>query len=250
MSVTAKLQRLFEIEKQLRGLRSRLRAAERFLTEQVAQLDKLDAQKAGLETTLKQLRAKSGTHEGEAKQFEEKIAKLREQMNNAQTNKEYKAFLLEINGFTAEKDKEESAALELLSEADKIEAELAEIDGKRDERATLRTKAESDRAEREQEIAGRLSELEDEYAKRASEVPAEAMAVYQELLTQDPDEDPMAPIEIQDRKRHEYTCGACMMTIPMEPVVGLLSHGGLFRCPSCQVILYLEEETAQKLQPS
>jgi len=36
----------------------------------------------------------------------------------------------------------------------------------------------------------------------------------------------------------------------METVSGLLSHGGLTRCPSCQVILYLEEDTAKQLQPT
>ena len=53
MSVTAKLQRLFTIEKQLRGLRSRLRTAERFLAEQRAQLEAVDAKRSGLELTIK-----------------------------------------------------------------------------------------------------------------------------------------------------------------------------------------------------
>ena len=196
------------------------------------------------------MKSRIATHEGEAAQFEQKVAKLREQMNAAQTNREYKAFLLEINGFSAEQDKEESAALELMAEVEAMEAEHASLGAQRAEREKVCEQAQQDRDARESEIAGRLAELEDDYAKRLAEVPADALAVYRELLAIDPDEDPMAPIEIQDRKRHEYTCGACMMTIPMEPVSGLLSHGGMFRCPSCQVILYLEEETAQKLQPS
>lgn len=250
VNTTIKLIRLFNVEKQLRGLKSRLLQAERFLKQQEHQIKTLDAQSATLDAEAKQLRASIANHEGEAKRLDEKVAELREQMNAAQTNKEYKAFLSEVNTFTEQKSEQESAALELLEKVEEIEGKVAELAGQREEREKVRAVAAGERDERAKEIEGRVSELESDLESRRAEVPANAIAAYDELLELNPEEDPMAPIEIANKKRHEYHCGSCMMGIPMEAVSSLLSHGGLTRCPSCTVILYLEEESIQALQPA
>lgn len=250
MSATIKLYRLFMIDKQLRGLKSRLTQAERFLKQQEHQLSQIAAQRTALAGQLRQLKASIGDHEGEAKRLEEKVASLREQMNSAQTNREYKAFLTEVNTFTGEKDKEESAALELMGKVEELEARDAQLGELLTEREKMRGVAEADRDQRAEEIKGRVEELEKELEKRRAEVPADAMAAYEDLVGLNPGEDPMAPIEIVNKKRHEYHCGSCMMGLPMETVSGLLSHGNLTRCPSCTVILYLEEESIKSLQPA
>ena len=60
----------------------------------------------------------------------------------------------------------------------------------------------------------------------------------------------MAPIEEQDRKRHEMTCGSCMMSVPVETLSALLSGSRLIRCVSCGCILYMEKELAALMQPA
>ena len=47
-----------------------------------------------------------------------------------------------------------------------------------------------------------------------------------------PDEDAMASIEVLDKRRHEISCTACMMTLPVETLNSLLT-GSLTNCPSC-----------------
>ena len=102
MDVTAKLLAVFQVDKQLRGLKSRLTAAERFLGEQSKELSGLDAKQHALETQLKAVTAQTMGAEGEAKRLEARIAGIREQMNNAKTNREYQAFLVEMNTFKIE----------------------------------------------------------------------------------------------------------------------------------------------------
>jgi predicted nucleic acid-binding Zn-ribbon protein len=246
MTVTAKLVRVFQVDKQLRGLRSRLTTSEKFLSEQVKQLEALDAKKATLDTQIKQLSASSGDHEGEIKRLDARGEDIKTKMNAAQTNKEYKAFLTELNTIKEQRDKLETAALEWMSKADTLRKQAAEVVAQRAEREKVRGVASDDRDKRAAEIKDRLAELTAERAKLAADVPASVMSTFEMLVSQRGD-DAMAPVEEQDRKRHEYTCGACMMNLPVESVNGLVSQGRLTRCVSCGCILYIEEEVAKSI---
>jgi predicted nucleic acid-binding Zn-ribbon protein len=177
-----------------------------------------------------------------------KMATIRKQMDEAQTNKEYKAFLTEINTFKADRDGLETKALELLTKSDELKKQVAELDGKRSERQQVQKVAAGERDQRFKEIETRLNELKAERAKLAAEVPSDVMSVFQRLIDQRGDE-AMGPVEIADRKRHEYHCGVCMMALPVDVVSGLMSSGNLTLCKSCQCILYLDEEGKKAMQP-
>jgi predicted nucleic acid-binding Zn-ribbon protein len=248
MSETAKLLKVFLIDKQLSGLTSRLRAAERFLTEQEQQISQLDTRKRTAESQIKQLGVTIANHEGEMARLDARMEQLREQMNLAKTNREYKAFLTEINTIKADRSKIETIALELMAQADGLRGQIAEIDTSHAERTKLRTVAEDDRAKRAEEIRDRLTELNAERARVIDEVPESVAKLYQALYSKR-DEEAMAPVEVQDRKRHEFTCGSCMMSIPVEIVNRLMTHGTLTRCVSCQCILYMDQTATDAMQP-
>jgi uncharacterized protein len=247
MRLTDKLLRVYRVDRQLAGLQSRLKSAERFLQDQTSQIDTVESRRQSLEKQHKQTRATIADHEGEMARIDEVIATKREQMNTTRTNKEYKALLTEVNTLKAERDKAESSALELMSKADELGAQLADLDKVRGDRGKVRQVAADDRDKKAAEIKDRLAELEAERKKLAAEVPASAMSAYEELVRQK-DEDAMAPLEEQDRKRHEFTCGACMMAVPVETVSALMSHGSLTRCSSCGCILFLEASLAEAAQ--
>ncbi|MEM7627871.1 MAG: hypothetical protein AAF356_00460 [Planctomycetota bacterium] len=246
MTVTEKLYRVFVVDQKLRGLRSRLTAAERFLAEQTRQLNALQTRHESVGAQLRQLKASQANNEGEAQQAEQHVAELRERMNTATSNKEYKALLTEVNTFKDRQKESEDAALGQIEKIEQLEAQATELAESIGQRGTICEKAEADRAAREAEVAGRLAELEAERSGLIGEVPTRALAIYNELL-EVREEEAMAPIEIQDRKRHEFTCGSCMMTVPIEAMSALLSHGELTRCVSCGCILFLEEKVREAM---
>jgi hypothetical protein len=74
MNVTAKLLSVFLVDKQFRGLRSRLAAAERFLAEQNKLIEQLDAKKASLDAQVRQITATASNFEGEMKRLDARMA--------------------------------------------------------------------------------------------------------------------------------------------------------------------------------
>ncbi|QKK09686.1 MAG: hypothetical protein HND58_16960 [Planctomycetota bacterium] len=248
MDVTTRLLRVFQIDRQLAGLQSRLRAAERFFAEQSKQLKALDAKHVALAKQVKQISASVANAENDVRSTNERLEQIREQMDTARTTKDYQTFLTEVNTLKADKAKVEEEALGQMNRADELKAELAELDAQRAERSKMRDVAETQCKERKAEIAERLELLKKERIEAAEEVPANVLADY-ERLYEHREEDTMAPMEIADVKRHEYHCGACMMAVPMQSGVALLT-GQFTNCPNCQCILYLSPESAEAITPT
>lgn len=246
MSETMQLLRLFRVEKQLRGLKSRLTGAERFLKQQQVQYDEL-AQRAGaIAGQLRQVRASIANEEGEVERIESRMAGLREQMNQAKTAKEYNAFLSELNNYKKQKSDGETSVLESMTKADALENELKQIEALRDERGKIVERAKAERDEREAEIKDRVEELTKQREQVAAEVPGPALSLLNQLLSRLGDE-AMAPVEVLDRRNLEYSCSSCMMTPPIESVNSMLS-GRITQCASCESILYTEEDLLSRKQ--
>jgi predicted nucleic acid-binding Zn-ribbon protein len=240
MSVTLQLLKLFQVDKQLRGLRSRLDSAEKFLTQQQAYLKDIDDKKKGIEAQLKQLRAAQGNDEGEAARVEARIEALREQMNSMKTAKEYSAAVAELNNFKEMKSKAEESALEAMGKIEALEGQLAELSRQSEDRGKLVHQADTDRTARSAEIKDRVEELRTQRTAMAEGIPQEALNLLESLIKLRGD-DAMCPVEILDRRNHEYSCSGCMMTLPVE-VVNTMLAGRLTRCVSCSCIVYTEEK--------
>lgn len=247
MSVTLQLLMLFRVDKQLRGLRSRLEAAEGFLEQQRGLLHDIDEKKKSVGTQLKQLRASISNDEGEAARLEVKVGAVREQMNNLKTAKEYNAALTELNNFKEKKTKHEETALESMTKVEALDAQFAELKKQHDERARIVAGAEADRVAKAAEIKDRLDELTDQRKALAEAIPAPDLKTLDTLIKLRGD-DAMAPVEVLDRRNHEYSCSACMMALPVETVSAMLS-GRITRCVSCHSIIYTEEELLAAAKP-
>lgn len=252
MSVTEKLLRVFRVDQQLGGLQGRLRAAERFLEEQTRLLAQIEAKRDVVSAQLRQAQASASDHEGEMARFDAKIEALREQMNNAKTNKEYKAFLTELSTFKAERGNSETLALEQMTKLDELKKQVAELETQKAEREKVQKVALAERTTRAEEIKDRLTQLKAERVTLAKEVPADSIAIYTDLVRRLGDE-AMAAVEELDRRRHEYSCGSCQMAVPVETVSALIRGttpaAPLVRCVSCGCLLYIEKEVAERLQP-
>ena len=248
MNETTKLLAVFKVEQKLRGLRSRLDAAERFLSEQESQLAKNTQQLESLASQHRQVAASTKENEDEIARIDARVEKLREEMNTARTNKEYQAFLVEVNGLKIERGRVEEEILALLEKSEAIKAEIEKIEHDRDERDSVRKIAKKDRDTRNKEIEGRVKELMSERDELASEVQPRILSDLERLLREREDE-AMASIEVLDRKRHEISCSSCMMTLPIEVLSTLLS-GRLTLCSNCGCFLYIDDDAVEALQPA
>lgn len=239
MSLTKQLLDLFRVDKQLRGLRHRLEAAERFLSQQSQQLADLERTRADLTGQSRQLRAAAANDEGEAQRLEARMAQIREQMNQTKTAKEYQALVTELNTFKGQKAECEERAIEAMGRVEQAEAKLKEIEGQFEERTRIVAQATKDRDERAVEIKDRVAELTAQRQDLAKSIPPANLSEF-ELLVKARGDDAMAHIEMIDRRAHEGSCSACMMAIPVESLSALMT-GKLTRCPSCRCFLYIEE---------
>ncbi|MCB9848468.1 MAG: hypothetical protein H6814_08650 [Phycisphaeraceae bacterium] len=241
MSVTTKLLRLYRVDCQVRSLRSRVDAAERYLRQQDKTLEDLTAKHEALSGQSRQLQATIGNDENEARSIEQRIEALREKLNNSTSNKEYSALLTEVNTLKADKSGVEERILESMTRLDEIKNAIAEIDAETAERGKVRTVALNDRDQRAAEVKDRLTELESERAVAAGDVPADALAKFEEEVEFREDE-VMAPVSEHSRKHMEYACGSCQVLLPFEAVNRLLGDGELTFCGNCGAILFIEDE--------
>lgn len=240
MTVTAQLRKVFETDKLIRGLTGRLDGAERFLAEQLKQQRDVDGKHTAAQTALRQLKAQHANLEAEAGAHQQRMDKLREQMNAAKNNKEYSAFLTELNTLKTAKDEVEKKQLELMEQIEKSEEAFKAIEAARAERSVIVEKAKADRASREAEIKDRLAELKTQRAEQAKAAPADALKILEDLLAKR-GEDAMAKVEEINRRAHEWSCGACMMALTVQ-TINAIAAGRLTRCSNCQCILYSEDE--------
>src|SRR5262245_12838445 len=97
MPLMDNLLNLFRLESQARGLRTRLHSAEKHLQSPVRQQEALQAQRHELEAHRRQLQAASANLDVEAKSMDERIEKLRSELNSSQNSKQYNAVLAEVN---------------------------------------------------------------------------------------------------------------------------------------------------------
>lgn len=249
MTVTSQLLRLYLVDKQLRGLKSRLKGAEAFLLQQDKLVADLDARVASMTSQVRQLEASYKNDEVEVKAIDDRTAMLRDRMNNAKTSKEHSALLTEISTLKADKKPLEDRMLEAMGKIETLKKSQEQVDAERAERLTVRDGAARERDARAAEIRDRVAELEAERETAKLDVIDSVLLIYEERLALGV-EDVMAPIEEQDRRNMEYTCGSCYTHLPIERVSILLKRGDLTKCPSCQAILYIEKDLREDITTS
>src|SRR5262245_34421386 len=111
MTLTDNLLALFRVDKQARGLRGRLESAQRYLSAQNKQIDGIEQQRQELEARRRQLQARIHNVETETKVLDERIEKLRTELNSASTTKAYSAVLTELDNVKKSRSELEDGAL-------------------------------------------------------------------------------------------------------------------------------------------
>ena len=250
MPVQEQLWALHLVDANLRGLRSRLDAASHRHTAQQRKLEQFQRQADELQAEHKQAQAQAANRESEASQMDQRIGELRERMNNVTSNKEYSALLVEVNTLKADKSKLEDQSLDQLQRVEDLGARLEAIREQANQQQKLVDGATREVAEAGDEIAERLAELEKEREATAQPLPTDARQLYEKLAASFEGE-ALAEIEEQDRRRMEYSCGACYTRIPIERVNAALTNAdAVVTCPACDRILIAKDKLRDELAAS
>lgn len=247
MGVTDQLLKLYRIDQQIDGLKTRLRGAQAYLSAQEGKLGSLDEKLEDLRGQIRQLEATVHNNDTEIKGFDERIEKLRERMNNAATSKEHSAMLVEINTVKADRAALEEAGLGTLTTLEEMRGQLETLDAERDELSKVRSHAEGDRDARNDEIKDKLTELEGKREEAVKDIPASAVEAYEDRMVFGID-NVMSPVIEQSRRNHEYTSDTANTLLPIELVNKLIVTDELVFCPGSDAILYLPDDLRESLE--
>jgi predicted nucleic acid-binding Zn-ribbon protein len=250
LPVQEQLRALFSLDQQIRGLRSRVDAAGRRLSVHRSRLEQQQRQSQELADQIKHAKTASAALANDAAGLDERIEKIRQTMANVRSNKEYSALLVEVNTLKADRSGMEDQELEHLTRIEELEARAGEIDAKVADQQKLVDQAEAEVTEGKAEIADQLTNLEQERDAAAEPIADDTLTLYRKLAD-DNDGEALAEIEEQDRRRMEYTCGACFMSLPIQTVnAALTSTDQPVVCPSCGRILYVADSLKEALVPN
>ena len=236
---------LYNVDRQVRSLRSRVESAEIYLRVQNRQLKEIEVQRAENQQQSKQRKANIALVETEIGSIDDRINHLREELNHAVNDKQYSALLAEVNTIKERRKAHEDEELVELTAAEELEGIASEISERFDERQKVVKVAENDLETRNSEVAKRLSELESEREQAAAAIPEDSLAIFDGIADVF-DGEAMAAIELIDLKRHEYSCTSCSLRLPLDSVTTILGNvENIVTCVSCDRILYLEKETRE-----
>ncbi|MCE9590423.1 MAG: hypothetical protein K8S99_07865 [Planctomycetes bacterium] len=250
MTLQADLKKLYLLDMQLRGLRSRLDGAISRQQKQTARLEQLRQQRKELGEQVKLMQVKASTVEKQSQDMEARIATLRNQMNSVKNNKEYSALLIEVNTLKNDKGKVEEEALTHMTKVDELKKQAEELDGKITEQAKLVGVSETEVKACEAELGQQLTDLTAQRDAAATLVPPESLATFNKLAYRF-DGEAMASIVEENRRTMEYNCAGCYIGLPAERLNRLMRKPDeIVVCPSCGRILYIEEELRTSLASS
>ena len=242
MPLQQQLYDLFLLEQQVRGLESRLEGAMRRVRAQQAKLDRLSRQDAELRDQIKRAKVKVAASEDQIQGGQDRINKLREQMNQVKSNKEYSALLIEVNTLKVETGKIEDQALEEMGQVDLLENELSEVAVKVADQQKLAQLAQGEVDKCQAEVGHELQGLKVRRDDAAALVSDDVRGVFNRLADAYEGQ-AMATVVEENRRAMEYSCGGCYMSIPVERVNSLMSYPDQFvECPSCGRILFMDQE--------
>ena len=112
----------YQADQKVRAAQARLEAATKDVRIQERKVNELAEKHRLAAATLKELQSKSAQLDLDVKSRDGHIEKLRTQQQNAHNNKEYQAFLVEINTEKVDKTKIEDQLLAVMEQVEKVAA--------------------------------------------------------------------------------------------------------------------------------
>jgi predicted nucleic acid-binding Zn-ribbon protein len=190
--------------------------------------EKIQKEKEKIELLEKERRQK----EGHLSLEQEKIKKTEGRMFEVKTNKEYQAFLSEIETLKGIHSREEEEILQLLEEID----ELRENHSKREkEIATTLGKIEGEKKGLQEKMAHDQGVLKRQMERKEAITKQLEAKLYKLYNTLKEKRKGVGVVSV----KHE-TCQGCFVHVPPQMFIEVQKNNALIRCPNCNRILYWE----------
>jgi uncharacterized protein len=238
------LHRLQEVELQIAEIQRGIDRKHRAVHKHEQQIAHIDAQLRAEKSSLQTDQMEADRLDLDLKSRDSEIAKYRQALLVAKTNKEYSAILTQLNTHKADNSKLEERVLGLMGQ---VEVRRKTIAGINEQRATetarvaelqAAAKAEEDRCR------NRMDKLKAERDEAASAVPPKALDFFNRISGKN-EGVAMAKVIRTHPKRAEYACDGCNMAINIEQVNAILSRDEAITCNICGKILYVDVPAAK-----
>jgi len=229
-----KLRALQEVDIELAALEKAKKEKPEKAEESKRHLDQLKENLAQKRTSLRQLQKTSALKELDLKIHEEKVKKLKRQLLGIKTNREYSALLLEIGGEEADDSRLEDEILDLMTQAEELEAACTE-DAQKIEEEEKRLEAELKKIQAElEEIDRRITVLSNTRQQKLPDIDSAPLALYEKIWKA---KGARALVPVSG-----MACQGCFMNITIESLSHLMADKEIITCKSCRRILYLEKK--------
>jgi uncharacterized protein len=235
------LVRLFKADTRLREAQARLDAVTKNVRMQQKRVDELAGRQTTGSADLLKMQGKAGELDLEIKSRDARIEHLREQQNVAQTNREYQAFLVEINTIKVDKAKIEEEQLQLMEKIEALQKDLAAAKSQHEEHSTKLSAMQGEIDARVKEAKEDVDSARPARDEAASAVPLQARQLY-ERLAEKFEGEAMAPIEKPHPRREEYICSSCNLDLTVDVYNRLHTRNEPLMCPSGMHLLYIPED--------
>jgi predicted nucleic acid-binding Zn-ribbon protein len=232
---------LFRADMELREAQNRLDEAGKNVRLQERRVADLDAKLKDAQSRHKHLQSRAGQLDLDMRSRDAHIEKLRTQQQTAKNNKEYQAFLVEINTAKVDRGKVEDEAVRVMGDNEKgaqeVAALAAALEGERAKLETIRGQLAETIAKHQAEVDALKP------ARQAAEakVPPKVADAFNRLADRY-EGDALSPLARPDRRREEYLCTSCNMELAIDIYNKLHSRDDIVFCPSCRRFLYIPED--------
>ncbi|HEY8748720.1 MAG TPA: C4-type zinc ribbon domain-containing protein [Tepidisphaeraceae bacterium] len=235
------LVKLFRANEAFRGAQARLDAAARNVRIQERRVADLAEKLKLAQAHLMEQQAQAGQLDLDLRSRDVHIERLRTQQQTAKNNKEYQAFLVEINTGKVDRNKVEDEAMKVLEiverEQNEVGAMQTQLEAERKKLETLQAQS-GDTVKR---LTAEVEALRPARDAAAAAVTPKGRDAFDKLAERYEGE-ALSALGKPDRRREEYICGACNMSLVADVYNKLHSRDELVVCPSCRRILYIPED--------
>lgn len=232
------LVKLYQADLALREAQGRLDSASKNVRIQERRVSDLNEKLRLAQQQLKEQQAKAGNVDLDIKTRDTRIEKLRTQQANAKNNKEYQAFLVEINTEKVDKAKSEDELMKLMEAVEKDQASIkdlaAQLEAEQAKLATMRAEI----GETVARLKGEVETFRPAREEAAAAVPPRARQEFDRLADRFEGE-ALSALSRPDPRREEYVCSACNMDLVVDVYNRLHTKDELVFCPSCRRMLYI-----------